>query len=314
MDYQIHMAPLQGYTDHVYREAHARIFGGVEVYYTPFVRCDKGQFRNKDIKDVLPEHNLYILPVPQLIAATPGEFRQIAGLFRVYGYRKADINLGCPFPMQTRLYRGAGMLPYPEKISALLAPLSEFPEITFSVKLRVGLNKNDEIQTVLPLLNHFPLSHISIHSRLGIQQYKGEIDRTAFRYVYENCTHPLLYNGDLCTRKDIVKLLEQYPRLQGVMLGRGLLAHPWLAMEIKNGKELTDEAKRKKLQSFHDLLVKGYSEKSEGGEAQILSKLKTSWDYLLPDAENKLRKKVLKSVTLEAYLTAVENLFCSATM
>lgn len=314
MEYQIHFAPLQGYTDHVYREAHAKVFGGTDVYYTPFVRCDKGEFRNKDIKDILPEHNRHILPVPQLIAATPGELREIAGLFRTYGYRKADINLGCPFPMQARLHRGAGILPYPDEISALLISLSEFPDIAFSLKLRVGWNKSDEIQTILPLLNQFPFSHITVHPRLGIQQYKGETDRAAFRYVYENCAHPLLYNGDLSTGKDIGEFLEQYPRLLGVMIGRGVLAHPWLAIEVKNGKALTDEEKREKLESFHDLLVEGYNEKLEGGEAQILSKLKTIWDYLLPEAEKKLRKKVLKSATLRTYLSAVRDLLAAVTM
>ena len=49
----IHFAPLQGYTDSVYREAHTRVFGGVDTYYTPFVRIEKGGFRNKDLKDKL---------------------------------------------------------------------------------------------------------------------------------------------------------------------------------------------------------------------------------------------------------------------
>ena len=55
--YVIHFAPLQGYTDSVYREAHAQIFGGVETYYTPFVRLEKGGFRNKELRDLAPEAN-----------------------------------------------------------------------------------------------------------------------------------------------------------------------------------------------------------------------------------------------------------------
>ena len=34
----IHFAPLQGYTDAAYRQAHACIFGGIDTYYSPFVR------------------------------------------------------------------------------------------------------------------------------------------------------------------------------------------------------------------------------------------------------------------------------------
>lgn len=38
----IHFAPLQGYTEAIYRNAHDAFFGGVDTYYTPFVRLEKG--------------------------------------------------------------------------------------------------------------------------------------------------------------------------------------------------------------------------------------------------------------------------------
>ena len=62
--YVIHFAPLQGYTDSVYREAHAQIFGGVETYYTPFVRLEKTGFRNKELRDLVPEaiHPPHLFP------------------------------------------------------------------------------------------------------------------------------------------------------------------------------------------------------------------------------------------------------------
>ena len=65
----IHFAPLQGYTDSVYREAHTRVFGGVDTYYTPFVRIEKGGFRNKDLKDIACDRNRQVHVVPQLIAS-----------------------------------------------------------------------------------------------------------------------------------------------------------------------------------------------------------------------------------------------------
>lgn len=60
----IHFAPLQGYTDAVYRRAHARIFGGIETYYSPFVRMEHGEIRRKDARDIEPDHNpdLHLIP------------------------------------------------------------------------------------------------------------------------------------------------------------------------------------------------------------------------------------------------------------
>ena len=194
--YVIHFAPLQGYTDSVYREAHAQIFGGVETYYTPFVRLEKTGFRNKELRDLVPEANTSASLVPQMIAASPEEFRRIAGLFRESGYRRADINLGCPFPMQARQHRGAGILPYPDEVKVLLETIFEFPEIQFSVKLRLGWDSPEEAQALLPFLNGLPLTHLTLHPRIGTQQYKGKTDLSAFSRFYDSCTLPLFYNGD----------------------------------------------------------------------------------------------------------------------
>lgn len=311
MDQKMHFAPLQGYTDAVYREAHCRVFGGVENYYTPFVRLEKDGFRNKELRDVAPEHNREVPVVPQLIAATPDELRRITCFFQEKGYDRVDINMGCPFPMQARLHRGAGILPHTQEAIVLLHAIREFPEIHFSVKLRLGWERADESLSLLPVLNDLPLTHITLHPRVGIQQYKGSVDMDAFSRFYEECAHPLFYNGDLNTAEDIRCITGRYPGLKGVMLGRGLLAHPWLAAEYATGQALPDAERRAKLSDFHNHLSELYSLRLEGGDHQILSKLKTLWDYLWPDAEKHLRKKVIKSNSLTTYHSAVKELLRS---
>lgn len=51
------MAPLQGFTEANVRNAFEESFGGITEYYTPFIRLEKGQFRNKDLKDADPANN-----------------------------------------------------------------------------------------------------------------------------------------------------------------------------------------------------------------------------------------------------------------
>lgn len=66
--------------------------------------------------------------------------------------------------------------------------------------------------------------------------YKKEL-----RLFAEMCQHPLVYNGDLHTPDDIRRIEEEYPDLDGVMIGRGLLANPALAMEYREGIVLPRE-------------------------------------------------------------------------
>ena len=122
----IHFAPLQDYTDAVYRLAHARIFGGIDTYYSPFVRVEHGEIRRKDARDISSKNNREgIHLIPQLIASQPDKLEQIITLFIENNYQEADINLGCPFPMLAKRHNGAGMLPYPDEVKDLLTAAIE---------------------------------------------------------------------------------------------------------------------------------------------------------------------------------------------
>lgn len=131
------------------------------------------------------------------------------------------------------------------------------------------------------------------------------MDREAFRAFYEACERPLVYNGDLLTVADIREVLEVFPRLKGVMLGRGLLANPALALAFREG-ELSESELKARVAQMHRQMYLYYRRVIEGGEAQLLAKLKTCWEYLLPELDKKQRKAILKSNRLDGYLRAVE--------
>lgn len=305
--YAVQMAPLQGYTDAVYRNAHARIFGGVDRYYTPFVRLERGAFRNKDLRDIDPEAN-ETDPVPQMLAGTPDEAARLAALFLSKGYRRADLNLGCPFVPLARKHKGAGLLPYPEEVERLFGALEALPGLTFSLKMRLGWQDASESERLLPLINGFPFSHVTVHARTGRQQYKGETDPAGFETIYRACKHPVFYNGDIRTPGDLSSLADRFPDVAGFVIGRGLLADPALAAEYKAGRESDPAEKLEKIRAFHAELSARYAARLQG-ETQLLAKLKSIWDYLLPEADRKLRKKIAKSTRLSQYEEAVGTLF-----
>lgn len=300
-NFSIFFAPLQGYTDAAYRNAHHLYFGGIDCYYTPFVRIERGEFRNKDIKDISAENNRVSFLVPQLIAAETDEMERIIHLFIDKGHREMDINLGCPFPLIVKKKKGSGLLPYPEKIKELLDTVRKFSDIQFSVKLRLGLHSADESLHILPILNDLPLKHITMHPRLGIQQYKGEVDLEGFSLFYENCNHPLIYNGDINNMEDINRIRQLFPKLSGIMIGRGLLSNPALALEYKNDKKLSSDEFKVKLMQVHQYVYEHYRNRIEGGDSQLLNKMKTFWEYPYPEMDRKIKKKIKKCNRLGDY-------------
>lgn len=308
----IHFAPLQGYTDAIYRQAHARIFGGIETYYSPFVRIERGEIRRRDVRDIEPDNNQGLHLIPQLIAPDTDKLEQIMSLFIEKECQEVDINLGCPFPMLAKRHNGAGMLPYPEEVKALLtAAIGKYPDVRFSVKLRLGWDDAEECLALLPLFNELPLSHIILHPRLGKQQYKGEVDLSGFEAFYEGCNKPLLYNGDLHTLEDIRSITTQFPRLAGVVIGRGLLANPALAVEYRQGKPLSSDEMARKVSQLHAEVFSKYEELLQGGETQLLMKMKSFWEYLLPEGDRKAKKTIHKTSRLANYQAAVSNLLGS---
>lgn len=307
----IHFAPLQGYTEAPYRRIHQSVCGGVDTYYTPFIRLEHGQIRKKDLREALPDQNVGVHIVPQVIAGDGAEFVVLAEKLIELGHQEIDINMGCPFPLQTRLGRGSGILPHPDKVTEILQQATRLHNekgVTFSVKMRLGQESPAECMALLPLLNDTPLKHITLHPRIGRNQYKGELDMESFDAFYAESQNPIVFNGMLLTVADLQRMEAAFPKLAGLMIGRGLLSRPTLAQEYTSGQSLSDEAVRRKVLDMHRQLMAHYSEAIEGGEGQLVQKMQSFWEYQEPLFGHKAVKKVLKSGSLRNYREAVANI------
>ena len=302
-DLYISFAPLQGYTDAVYRRAHHECVGGIDEYYTPFVRLEKGEVRKKDLRDTDPVNNMGVSTVPQAIAKDADEFARLCDALQGQGWKRIDLNMGCPFPMQVKAGRGSGLLQYPDRVEAIQKEMLRRPEVSFSVKMRMGQESMEEGLVIMPIVNAMPLLHVTLHPRLGRQQYKGAADLEAFCRFADVCRHPIVYNGDLLELKmEDGKLVIgtdaiRTPNIKGVMIGRGLLARPWMLVD-KNPREV-----------LHAMHAVAYRHATEHlcGDSQILSRLHAFWEYL--DIPHKQKKAIMKASTLPRYREAVAPLF-----
>jgi len=307
MSIPIHFAPLQGYTDDVYRRIHHELMGGIQTYYTPFLRMEGGGVRSKDMRDIRPEFNEGVPVVPQIIVKSMKEFDFLTGIVEEKGYTRVDINMGCPFPLQAKHGRGSGLLAHVDIIEEMAKAIAAKSQLKFSVKMRLGWENANEWRPVLDILNSTPLEQITLHPRIGTQQYKGSVSMEVFEEFYKLCKHPLIYNGDVTSVDDIRKLEEMYPKLAGVMIGRGLLARPSLALEYASGIELSWEKRRSLLLDFHDRM-KAHYETTANSETQVHSRLRLFWEYMEEELGRKAYKKIMKAGNLKNYLSAVREI------
>ncbi len=304
----IYFAPIQGYTDDAYRRVHAEMAGGTDTYFSPFIRLEHNKMRNKDIRDINPQYNKGVNIVPQILCNSTKEFDTLVNAISEMGYKNIDINMGCPFTLQTRHGKGAGILQHPDAVEEIMKAVSKRDDISFSIKMRLGQECADECIALLPILNDAPLAHITVHPRLGIQQYKGELDIDTFHRFYDSCKHPIVFNGDILTVEDIHRTEKEFPELKAIMIGRGMLAHPSLASEYAQGKEWTTGQRISLIKNMHSKLLEHYSSIIPG-EMQLLSKMRTFWEFMEAEIGRKQQKKILKAGNMKNYMKEVANGF-----
>ena len=288
-------APLQGVTDNVWRMAQHSVFGGVDAYYAPFMRVERGEVRRKDLRDVEPDRNAGIKLIPQILACQPDHALMMVDALKQRGYSRIDVNLGCPFPPIALHRKGSGMLAYPELAEALFTALAAVDGVEYSVKMRLGWDQPDQWRDILPLMDILKPVNIAVHPRIGKQQYKGDLDIGQFEALMAASPWPIVYNGGLRTVEDIEAVVSRYPNLAAVMVGSGLAANPGM---------FAPDATPDDYRRFHDLLVDGYTDQLNGGEAQLVRHLQDIWQTFLPGTGHKLFKAIRKSRTLDQYQNA----------
>ena len=317
---QCYAAPLEGITGYIYRNAHHKFFEGVDKYFTPFVtpKPKKG-LNTRERNDILPEHNEAMNVVPQILTNKAEDFIKVAGIMEELGYKEVNLNLGCPSGTVVSKKKGSGFLSDLEGMKYFFDEVFSEVKIDVSIKTRLGMERPEEIIDLMKLYNQFPVSEVILHARVREDYYKKPVNHEAFAQGMSISRHPVCYNGDLFTAQDIQSLKKQFPKLEAVMLGRGMIANPQLTeafcekgfFDGEVGSEIQPDYMRWK--AFVDELCYGYEYIMSGGR-NVLFKLKEVWSYMIsffPESE-KYGKKIKKAKTVAEYQTIVTALFREA--
>lgn len=296
---KIYMAPMEGVTGFIYRNTFARFFGGIDKYYTPFISPGEHKnFKSRELKDVLPENNEGLNVAVQMLTNNAELFIVTAHRMKDFGYKEVNLNLGCPSGTVVSKGKGSGFLSFPEKLDAFLDEIYNSLADTgldISVKTRLGRYEPDEFYELLGIYNKYPVSELIIHPRVQKDMYKNKPRMEFFDYAVKHSKNRLVYNGDICTVEDYENIINAYPDVGAVMLGRGLISNPGLAGQIIDGKQIDKDT----LRAFYDALVDAYRAEIPD-EKNVVFKIKENLFYLvnLFDDKDTCWKKIRKSDSL----------------
>jgi len=304
----IYLAPLRGVTDAIYRNTFAEHFGGIDRAVAPFITTHAGRrIKPAHVRDLNPGDNPNMPVIPQVLTKSADDFIVLAKYLFDMGYNLINLNCGCPFPQVANKGRGSGLLCDPDGLERLLDTVLAHIPNRLSVKTRIGRYTANEIQTIMPIFNRYPLESVTVHPRTGIQMYAGSPELAVFDWCLTECRHPVIYNGDITRLAGFKSLEGQFPGVAGWMVGRGVLANPFLADQLKGGPAVTDVQKNARFQRFHDALFERYRARLSG-PGHLLDRMKGLWKYFAKgfSGSEAACKRIHKARSLPQYRSAVK--------
>ena len=301
-----YFAPMEGLTDSIYRRVHHEFFSGVDAYYMPFIsptvhRC----LTNREAREVPFADTVPFRAVPQLMTKVADDFLWAAQECLDRGYDEVNLNVGCPSGTVVAKKKGSGMLEDPENLDRFLDAVFASSPLPVSVKTRLGLTDPQEFVRILEIYNQYPMKELTVHPRVRKQFYDGDVDMEMFRYAAENSRNPLCFNGNLRNLSEVKAFEKEFPRIEAVMIGRGLISNP--AMLEPGGEQ--------KLKDFHDALLETYIVEF-GGARNAMFRMKENWRHMICmfDGHEKLWKKLRKTTDVAEYRSIVAEIYGSLPM
>ena len=298
-----YFAPMEGLTDSIYRRLHHKYFPGVDRYYMPFISPTiHRSLTHREDRELPMADSVPFTAVPQILTKVPEDFLWAATVCAQRGYREVNLNVGCPSGTVVSKGKGSGMLRDPAALDAFLDAVFRDCPLPVSVKTRLGIEDPAEFPALLDIFNRYPIQELTVHPRVRKQFYDGSVYMDLFDHAAKHSRNPLCYNGDLTSLSQIAELAQQYPGLESVMLGRGLVGDP--GMLAPGGTDV------KVLEQFHNELLEAYTD-AFGGGRNAMFRLKENWHMLIGHFEGseKLWKKLRKTTDLSEFKDITAEIF-----
>jgi tRNA-dihydrouridine synthase C len=150
-----------------------------------------------------------------------------------------DLNFGCPAPTVNRHDGGATLLKFPERIFEIVSAVRAAvpPTHPVSVKMRLGWDTIDAVYRNAEEAERAGASWITIHGRTKVAGYTPPAYWKPIGEVKKSLKIPVVANGEIWTIDDFKRCRDE-TQCEHFMLGRGVLANPFLAWQVAQAMDL----------------------------------------------------------------------------
>jgi tRNA-dihydrouridine synthase B len=225
------LAPMEDVTELPFRLICKRL--GADIVYTEFTSSE-GIIR--DIPRVMEKIRIVEEERPVAIQIFGGRPEAMATAAEAVEKLKPDfidINCGCWIKNHVARNEGAGLLrdlPLFEKIVKATVKATGLP---VTVKTRLGWDEQGiVILDVAKMVEAAGAKALTLHCRTRSQAHRGFADWSWLEKIKKVISIPVIGNGDITCPEDVQAMLET--GCDGVMIGRGAIADPWIFKQAKH--------------------------------------------------------------------------------
>ena len=314
---KILLAPMEGVIDHHMRAILTGV-GGYDGCVTEFLRITDQQLPARVFKRTAPEllgdaHTPTGQPVIfQLLGGDPEMMAFNARKAVELGAPAIDINFGCPSKFVSRKNGGAVLLREPQRVHSIVAAVREAVDMSVPVTAKMRLGYEDD---TLALENALAIesagaAELAVHARTKVEGYRPPARWEALAPLREALSIPLIANGDIRSVQDYLRCRE-VSGCNDIMLGRGAICNPYLALQIKNGtsKEETPDVCWEEI----SILIIACAErmKQDYPNKHIIMRIK-QWLGMMKEQQPQARE-IFKQARVMKELKEVENILREVT-
>ena len=168
-----------------------------------------------------------------------------------------DINFGCPVKRVAQKGAGAGMLKDIPLMVEMTRQIVQAVKIPVTAKTRLGWDcEHIIIEDIAERLQDVGIQALAIHGRTRSQMYSGEADWEPIARVKNNprIKIPILGNGDITSPEKAKEAFERYG-VDGVMIGRATIGHPWIFKQIRHYFETGDLSVKEQIEVIKEQIL-----------------------------------------------------------
>ncbi|AMQ87690.1 tRNA dihydrouridine synthase [Marinobacter sp. LQ44] len=240
---RIILAPMEGLVDAPIRETLTKV-GGIDRCVTEFIRVTHGMLPPRIFYKYAPElYNNALTEVGtpvavQLLGSNAEMMGRHGAKAAELGARQVDINFGCPAKTVNKHKGGCVLMREPELMYDITAAVRKAvpANIPVTAKMRLGYDDRSMGVACGQALEAAGASEIVIHARSKVDGYKPPAYWEEIAKVREAVQSHVIANGEIWTVEDYWRC-RKVSGCDDVMIGRGLIARPDLAAQIKASQQ-----------------------------------------------------------------------------